>query len=204
MTKEKSKQTPDAPPHHAEGAANPPAFRPHDVMRTERVYDSPWCALDRHELRLEDESTGEYHIFRVPDAVVVVPLTQAGDLAMVWQHRHPHGKTHWEVPAGRINMGESPKEAAHRELAEETGHRTGELIPLGGFYPINGISDHFAHVFVALDCEPIGALKLDRTERLVVRTRPIEAVKEELLEGKLKDGFTALALFKALARLGKL
>jgi ADP-ribose pyrophosphatase len=193
--------------HHPAGAPDPRPFRPHVVMRSVRVYDSIWCALDRHELRLEPtdkEPTGEYHVFRVPDAIVVVPFTPEGHLAMIWQHRHPHGHTHWEVPAGRINLGEAPEAAAHRELAEETGMRAGRLVPLGGFYPINGISDHFAHAFVALDCEPAGPLQLDDSERLLVRTRPLDSVKKELLDGRLRDGFTALALFKALAHLGKL
>jgi len=195
------------PEFHPDDAPDPPQFRPHDVMRTERVYDSPWCALDRHELRLDPkdtEPTGEYHVFRVPDAIVVVPFMPDGRLAMVWQHRHPHGRTHWEVPAGRINMGESPEAAAQRELTEETGLTAGRLIPLGGFYPMNGISDHFAFAFCALDCEATHALELDDAERLIVRTRPLASVKAELLDGRLRDGFTALALFKALTHLGKL
>jgi len=192
----------DDPLFHPAGAPDPPAFRRHDVLRTDRVYDSVWCALDRHELRLDDDSTSEYHIFRVPDAVIIVPLTTHGHLAMVWQHRHPHGRTHWEVPAGRINPGESPEASARRELAEETGHTAGKLIPLGGFFPLNGISDHYTHVFLATDCESTGQLQLDVNERLLVRTRPLEAVRAELLAGQLEDGFTALALFKALAYLG--
>lgn len=195
------------PDHHPEDAPDPPAFRPHDVMRTERVYDSAWCALDRHELRLspdDHEATGEYHVFRVPDAIVVVPFTTQGHIAMVWQHRHPHGRTHWEVPAGRMDMGEAPEDTARRELREEAGLVPGRLVPLGGFFPMNGISDHFAHVFMALDCEPEGPLILDDAERLLVRTRPLSAVKEDLFAGRLQDGFTALALFKAFAHLGKL
>ena len=192
----------DDPLFHPAGAPDPPAFRRHDVLRTDRVYDSVWCALDRHELRLADETKGEYHIFRVPDAVIIVPITTRGHLAMVWQHRHPHGRTHWEVPAGRMNPGETPEESARRELAEETGHTTDQLVNLGGFFPLNGISDHYTHVFLATGCEHTSDLKLDDTERLLVRTRPLATVREELLAGKLEDGFTALALFKALAHLG--
>ena len=195
------------PPLQAQGEPDPRPYRPHDVMRSVRVYDSKWCALDRHELRLDPddkEPTGEYHVFRVPDAIVVVPFTVRGHIAMVWQHRHPHGHTHWEVPAGRINMGESPEEATVRELREETGLTADRLVALGGFFPINGISDHFAHVFCALDCTSTHELDLDDSERLLVRSRPLDVVREELLAGSLHDGFTALALFKALAHLGKL
>ena len=67
---------------------------------------------------------------------------------------------------------------------------------------MNGISDHYTHVFLATGCEHTGDVELDDTERLLVRTRPLATVREELLAGKLEDGFTALALFKALAHLG--
>ena len=193
-----------AVPHHGEGAPDPEPFRHHDVLSSTRVYDSPWCALDRHEIRLQDDRTGEYHVFRVPDAVCVLPVTARGDLVMVWQHRHPHGRTHWELPAGRIHHGESPAAAAERELLEETGFRAGDLEEVTGFFPINGISDHFAHVFLARDCERVAEPELEDAERLLVRTRPLAEVKRQLLEGRLHDGFTALTLFYGLQRLGKL
>lgn len=195
--------SPDGPQDEPERgkADDPPAFPPFEVLATERVYDSPWCALDRDQIRLEDGTEGEYHIFRIPDAVVVVPVTADGDIAMIWQHRHPHGRSHWEVPAGRMNPGETPAEAAHRELAEETGHHAGELVALPGFFPINGISDHFAHAFLALDCAPTGELDLDATERIVLRTRPLAEVRAALEGGELADGFSALALFQAFTHL---
>ena len=191
-------------PHHPAGEPDPAPFRPHDVMSTTRVYDSPWCALDRHEIRLQGDETGEYHVFRVPDAICVLPVTTDGDLVMVWQHRHPHGRTHWELPAGRINHGESPAAAAERELLEETGFRAGELVEVSGFFPINGISDHFAHVFLAKNCERVGEPELEAAERILVRTRPLAEVKRQLFEGELRDGFTALTLFYGLQALGRL
>jgi ADP-ribose pyrophosphatase len=174
-------------------------FPPFPVASTARVYDSPWCALDRDVIELENGEQGEYHIFRLPDAVAVVPITTDGDIIMVWQHRHPHGKTHWEIPAGRTEPGETPRESALRELEEETGHRAGKLIALPSFYPVNGISDHKAHVYLALDCEPTGQLELDEGERLIVRVRDTKQVQSELLEGSFADGFTAISLFYALA-----
>ena len=196
--------TMSAADHHPAGEPDPAPFRHHDVLSSTRVYDSPWCALDRHEIRLQDEETGEYHVFRVPDAICVLPVTTGGDVVMVWQHRHPHGRTHWELPAGRINHGEAPAVAAERELLEETGYRAGELVEVTGFFPINGISDHYAHVFLAKNCEYAGEPELEDAERLLVRTRPLNEVRRQLLEGQLHDGFTALTLFYGLQKLGRL
>ena len=74
-------------------------------------------------------------------------------------------------------------------------------MPLTGFYPINGISDHFAHAFLALDCRAEGALELDPTERIQMHKRPVADVRAALYAGEYKDGFSALALFQAFVEL---
>lgn len=174
--------------------ADPEPFEPLPVLGSEQIYDSPWCGLRRDLLRLPDGATQEYHVVEISDAVVVVPELPDGRLLLVWQFRHPHGRTHWEVPAGRLHQGESPEEGAVRELREETGHEAGRLEPLPGFFPINGISDHYAHAFVARDCRRVGDLRLDPTERLAVHAVERQTVAAWLAAGRFQDGFTALPL----------
>ncbi len=71
---------------------------------------------------------------------------------------------------------------------------------LAGFYPINGISDHFAHAFAALDCERVHDLELEASERILPRELPRGDVRALLRAGKLDDAFTALALFHFFER----
>lgn len=182
---------------------DPPPFPPHEVERREQIYDSPWVGLRRDHLLLPGGRRQEYHVVQITDAVVVVPRLRDGRLMLIWQHRHPNERSHWEVPAGRIHAGEAPEAAAHRELREETGQRAGCLVPLPGFFPINGISDHYAHAFLALDCEQAGEPELDATERLLPRAFSEEHVRGMLAAGTFADGFTALPLFYAFAHLDR-
>ena len=94
--------------------ADPPPFPAFGVHDSERVYDSHWCGLRRDTVVLPDGKHQEYHVFEIPDAIVVVPELADGRLVLIGQYRYPHGRTPWEVPAGRISEGEDPAVAAVR------------------------------------------------------------------------------------------
>lgn len=179
---------------------NPEPIPPFRVAASERIYDSHWCGLRRDTVELPGGGLQEYHVFEISDAAVVVPVRADGAIVMIAQYRYPHGKTHWEVPAGRIGPGETPEQAVARELREETGHRGGRLERLPGFYPTNGISAHFVHAFVALDCERVGEPELDPSEQMVVHTLAREEVEDLLDAGLIEDGFSAIALMYYLRR----
>jgi ADP-ribose pyrophosphatase len=187
-------------PDNGETPQNPAPFKPFGVARSERIYHSPWCGLRRDIVLLPDGAEREYHVFEVGDAVAVVPVKKDGSIVMIGQYRYPHGKTHWEIPAGRLHDAESPEAAARRELREETGFESARLERLPGFYPTNGISAHYAHAFVAIDCEEAGALELDDTERIVVRTFSRREVEALLDAGKIQDAFAAISLMYWLRR----
>jgi ADP-ribose pyrophosphatase len=179
---------------------NPEPFPPFGLARSERIYHSPWCGLRRDIVLLESGAEREYHVFEIGDAVAVVPVLPDGRIVMIGQYRYPHGKTHWEIPAGRLHENEEPIEAARRELREETGYRAARFEPLPGFYPSNGITAHFAHAFVALDCEVAGALELDDTEQLVVKTFTRTEIGLMLDAGRIEDAFAAISLMYWLRR----
>ena len=179
---------------------DPAPFPPFPLARSERIYDSYWCGLRRDYVELADGREQEYHVFEIHDAVAVVPVLPDGSIVMLWQFRHPHGKTHWEIPAGRVDEGEGAAAAAERELLEETGYRAGRLVELAGFYPTNGISPHHARLFAALDCRLERAPELGPCEKLSVHVLPEREVRARLVRGDFEDGFTALALFYWFAR----
>ncbi len=173
---------------------DPAPFPDFPLLRSERCYDSPWCALRRDVIELPGGHEQEYHVFEISNAACVVPVSAAGTIILIGQHRHPHGRTHWEIPAGRIGAGEDPADTVHRELSEETGFAAERLIPLPGFYPTNGISAHYAHAFAALGCRRIGPPRLEGSEQLVVAEFTTDEVRALLEAGRIQDAFAALPL----------
>ena len=178
--------------------SNPAPFPRFEVESSERIYRSPWVGLRRDMLKLPEGGSQEHHVIEISDAVCVLPITSEGRILMIGQHRYVHGKTHWEVPAGRLDPGEDPEAGARRELAEETGYRAGNMERLPGFYPTNGISAHWAHLFVARDCELAGAQTLDAAERILVETFTWDEAEALLRAGRIEDGFAALSLLYGL------
>ena len=180
----------------------PKPFPPFERLRSEQIYDSLWCGLRRDILRLPNGNEQEYHVVEISDAVAVLPVLADGRVALIGQYRYPHGKTHWEIPAGRMNPGESPRVAAQRELLEETGLRAGSLIGLPGFYPANGITAHYAHAFVAEACTIEGEPTPDDSEQIIrcfFTRREVEALFDA---GRFADAFTALCVAYWLRRTG--
>jgi ADP-ribose pyrophosphatase len=180
---------------------DPPAFEPFEVLRSDRIYDSDWVGLRRDVLRLRDGSEQEHHVVEIAEAVVVVPVLADGRIVLIGHYRHATRKTSWEVPAGRIGAGETPRGTAERELAEEAGFRAGRLIGLPGFYPTNGISAHYSHTFCALDCVELASAAPEESEQILVRTHTRAQVEALLDAGRIEGGFSAIALMYYL-RLG--
>ncbi|HTF87305.1 MAG TPA: NUDIX hydrolase [Planctomycetota bacterium] len=174
--------------------AQPEPFPPFERLRSEQIYDSRWCGMRRDVLRLPSGAEQEYHVIEITDAVAVVPILADGRIAMIGQYRYPHGKTHWEIPAGRMNPSEEPRIAAERELLEEAGLRAAKMIELPGFYPANGITDHYAHAFVALDCEIVAEPTPDASEQLFRRFFTRREVESMFDAGRFADAFTALCI----------
>ena len=194
--------TPSAPPPVFRREGDPEPFEPFELLRSERLYDSPWCGLRRDHIRTAPDAEQDYHVFEVTNAIAVVPFLPNGDVLLLWHHRHPANRSQWEVPAGRIHADEDPIDAAARELLEETGCRAREIVPLPGYFPTGGVSAHYAHAFAALDCEQVAELELEPAERLSVHRVERSEVRARLVAGDYADAFTALSLFYAFARLG--
>ena len=178
----------------------PRPFEPFACLGTVRISDSRWCGLRRDTLKLHTGREQEHHVVEISDAVAVVPVLADGRIALIGQYRYVHGRTHWEVPAGRVGPGESARAAAERELLEEAGLASANWTELPGFYPINGISPHWAHAFLAEDCTVAGEPMPEESEQLARRFFTREEVERLLDAGRFADAFTALSIAYWLRR----
>ena len=101
-------------------------------MQRRTVFETEWFAIEELSGPLASDSAGRPHYRMVqPDAAMVLGLTEAGDIVLVRQFRPAVGEHTLELPAGGIDPGEAPEEAAARETFEETGYRFRKLTFLG-------------------------------------------------------------------------
>ncbi len=115
--------------------------------------------------------TGKEHAFyrlQGPDWVNVIAFTREGELLVVEQFRHGIDAATLEIPGGGCDPDEDPAESARRELREETGFLSTHWVALGSCTPNPATQNNRCHTFLALDCDPDGALGLDPAEELQV------------------------------------
>jgi 8-oxo-dGTP pyrophosphatase MutT (NUDIX family) len=133
---------------------------------------------------------------RHPGAAAVVAVDASNRVCLVRQYRHGVTDFLWEVPAGKLDVGEAPEACAVRELAEETGVTARRWTSLGRYLPAPGIFSEVIHLFLARDLD-LGAPRPDADEELEVQWLPLAAAADRVLSGDWEDGKTAMALWRA-------
>jgi ADP-ribose pyrophosphatase len=136
-----------------------------------------------------------------PGAVVIVPVLEDGELVLIRNDRIAVGESLLELPAGTLEAGEAPADAAARELREETGYRPGRVRPLGRFYTSPGFLDEVLNVFVAEDLAPVGQA-LEPGETIEVVRVPTNEVLSMIDDGRIRDGKTIACVLLWMRRRG--
>ena len=165
---------------------------------SERRYEGRVIHLDVDTVRFPDGSTGQLEMIRHPGASAVVPMLDdpAGPdprVLLIRQFRHAADGVIWEVPAGRLDPGETPEACARRELAEETGMRAGRLERLTTIYTTPGFTDERIHLFLAVGLEE-GNHRREVDEFLELRPTPWSEAMRLIERGEIVDGKTLVSL----------
>ncbi|WP_369234708.1 NUDIX hydrolase [Streptomyces sp. R21] len=114
-----------------------------------QIYTNPWVNLCLVDVQQPDGRRWEYHVVRLRHLAVAAVVNDRQEVLMMWRHRFITESWAWELPMGLVEEGETPEEAAAREVLEETGWRPGPIKPLIYAEPANGITDSQHHVFRA-------------------------------------------------------
>ena len=138
------------------------------------------------------------------EAVFVLPVTEQGSAFLVRQYRHPTGKFLLEVPAGKVDDGESPEAAARRELLEEVGAEVETLYALPAFHPQPSFNAVVFRPYLALGAVQVAEPRLERSELLTPLELSLAELYQKLDAGEIEDGATALTLFYARPQLRSL
>lgn len=133
-----------------------------------------------------------------PGGAAVVPVFSNRDVLLVEQFRYPMQRSLLELPAGKIDPGETPEETAARELEEEVGFRAGRLEKLAAFYTTPGFCNELLHLFVARDLQP-GRSGGDEDEELSVHRYSPNELERLVRSGKIVDAKTLIGLHFLLA-----
>ena len=167
------------------------------VLESEYLVRRPWLTARRDRLELPDgRIIPEYYVLEYPDWVNVIAITKDGQFVMERQYRHAARKISLELPCGVMEEGETPLEAAQRELLEETGFGGGQWKKLMELSPNPSAMSNMTHCFLAIGVEKIAEQHLDETEELSVLFITKEEVKRMLNENQICQALMVAPLYK--------
>ena len=167
-----------------------------ELLESETIFKGRVFTIRRDNLRTPDAATTKFDIVEHHGSVVILPVDSDGNLLLVRQYRHAAVDDLLELPAGVLEKNEEPILSAGRELREETGMASDNLIELGKFYLAPGYSTELMIVFLATDLR-VDPLDPDADEFLDVVKMPIAEVLSIAEAGKMPDAKTLAALLMA-------
>ena len=163
-------------------------------LRGRTLYRGRVVTLRVDEVRLPNGRTHIREVVGHRPAVAVVPWLPGGRVLLVCQYRYAVGHRVWELPAGILDRGETPLQAAVRELREETGYRAARLCRLGTIYSSPGYCRERIHLYLAEGLKRVGPPALDEDELLRVSELSWAQAWQRVRRGRVQDGKTVLGL----------
>ena len=162
------------------------------TIKENLIYEGRICRFTHNEVSFEDGSTGYRDVLHLPGAVAVLAENDRGEILCVEQYRHAVSDTLIEIPAGMLEKGEDPVDAALRELEEETGYRAHKIEPLCQFYTSPGVVNEKIYIYVASELEHTSQ-HLDADEFLKVKKFTRDQFEKLICDNRITDGKTILA-----------
>ncbi len=170
-------------------------------LESQLIYQGKFFNLYKDIVQLPNDKSSSREYITHPGAVVVAPILEDNRIVFVKQYRYPIKKISLELPAGKLDPGESEEISARRELLEETGYSAEKLIFISEFYPCVGYSDERMHLYIAKDMTHIEQ-STDHDEFIDPVILNYEEALQMVVEGEIFDQKTMLSLFLIKKHLG--
>lgn len=164
-----------------------------ETISTEQIFEGKMITLQVDTVAMPDGRSATREIVKHPGAAAVMALLD-GKLLVVEQFRKPLEKFQIEIPAGKLDAGEDPLEAAARELEEETGYKADSLKLVSAFFTSPGFADEKLYLYFA-DQVTQGTQHTDEDEYLQVEAITLEQAEAFIAEGRISDAKTVLAVY---------
>ena len=169
-------------------------------LSRETIYEGKILHIYRDDVLLSNGRTSVREVAEHPGGVAIVALDENDNVLTVKQYRYVFSRVLEEIPAGKLERGEDPDEAALRELREETGATPKRMTNLGKLLVSPGCYSEVLHLFLARNLH-MGEQHLDPGELLHVERIPFDEMVHRCLDGEIEDAKTVAAVLKAKVQL---
>ena len=166
------------------------------IVSSKKVYQCRLFTVTEDEA--VDQKTGftiKRSVVRHAGSAVMMAVDEKKRILLVRQYRLPAGKYLWELPAGKVDPGETPLQAAKRELAEETGYKARTWTKLASYFASPGFVEERMNVYLATDLTAGEATPMD-DERIETRWFTRKELKDMIAAGKIEDGKTMIGFLR--------
>lgn len=172
------------------------------MLESKEIFNGRVIRVTLDKVQLEDGTTSTREVVHHHGGACVLPVDANGNVTMVRQFRYALGEELWELPAGKLEAGEDPFEAAKRELSEECGLTADTYTELGVVYPTVGYDSEKIYLWAAEGLHTVGQ-HLDAGEFLDVVKMPFAQALGLVMDGTIRDSKTQIALLKYAQLRGK-
>lgn len=162
-------------------------------ISSEIIHKNPWWDYKKDRIIRPDGSEGDYFYAETPGNAVIIPVMDDGRLLLVREYRVLHDKYGIQFPGGAISPDEGVLQAARRELLEETGYASENLISIGMFEPSVGMIKDMSHVFIANELALMQKPEMTQFEHTELFIRRIDEFEDMIKRGEVWNGQTLAA-----------
>ena len=153
------------------------------LLSSEYICKEPWATLRKDTCELPDGRINDhYYVLEYPDWVNMVGITEQNELLVIKQYRHGAGMLSLEIPAGTMEPGENPVDAAIREMLEETGYAFDHIEEIATLYANPATSGNVTYTYLMTGGRKVQEQALDDHEEIDVYLVPLPEAKKMLLD----------------------